>query len=99
MDFCKTIDIKHSIGDFFNYFTCTIFKAIIPLLFSLATVGFIWGVIQYFLNADNEEKRKKGKSYMVWGLVALFVMFSMWGLVNILTDTFGLKVLIPQLSQ
>ena len=69
------------------------------LLFILATVSFIWGVIQYFLNAENEEKRKKGKSFMLWGIIALFVMVSVWGLVGVLSNTFGTKTLIPQLSQ
>ncbi len=96
---CTSIEPKKSIGDLFNWASCTIIKSIVPLLFTLATAGFIWGIIQYVLNADNEEKRKKGKNYMIWGLVTLFVMISMWGLVGVLTNTFGIKTLIPQLSQ
>lgn len=51
------------------------------------------------INPNNEEKRKQGKQYMIWGIIALFVMVSIWGLVAILTNTFGIKLLIPQLSQ
>lgn len=82
-----------------NYFSCLLVKPVMRLLFILATVSFIWGVIQYFLNAENEEKRKKGKSFMLWGIIALFVMVSVWGLVGVLSNTFGTKTLIPQLSQ
>jgi hypothetical protein len=47
-----------------------------------------------------EEKRKAGKSFMIWGLIALFVMVSIWGLVGVLSNTFGInKTLLPQLSQ
>lgn len=88
-----------SLGNIITWMSCTLIKFVVPLLFSLAVVLFIWGIIQYFLNAENEEKRKKGKSFMLWGIIALFVMVSMWGLVGILTDTFGVKTLIPQLSQ
>lgn len=88
-----------SIAGIFNWASCTLVKAIVPFLVTLATVAFIWGVIQYFLNPDNEEKRKKGKEYILWGLIALFVMVSMWGLVALLSDTFGVTSLIPQLSQ
>jgi hypothetical protein len=75
-----------------------IYSSIIPLLFSLAVAGFIWGVIQYFLNPENEENRKKGKSYMLWGIVSLFVMISMWGLVAVIGNTFGIGTVIPQLK-
>lgn len=88
-----------TLGHMFNWISCTLIEFIVPLLFSLAVVMFIWGIIQYFLNAENEEKRKKGKSFMLWGIIALFVMISMWGLVGVLSNTFGTKTLIPQLSQ
>ena len=99
-EFCNTAETKlDSIGHIFNWASCTLIKFVVPLLFSLATVGFIWGIIQFFLNPDNEEKRKQGKSYMIWGLIALFVMISMWGLVGVLSKTFGIQTLIPQLTQ
>ncbi|MDE2031288.1 MAG: hypothetical protein KGI58_03475 [Patescibacteria group bacterium] len=98
VDVCSSINIKANIGNIFNWASCTIIKSVVPLLFTLATAAFIWGITQYLLNADNEEKRKKGKSYMIWGIIALFVMISMWGLVGILTKTFGVQTLIPQLS-
>ncbi len=88
-----------SVAKLLNFASCTINKSIVPLLFTLATAGFIWGIIQYFLNPDNEEKRKSGKSFMIWGIIGLFVMLSMWGLVGILSNTFGTKTLLPQLSQ
>ncbi len=88
-----------TLGNIFNWASCVLVKSVIPFLITLAVVGFIWGVIQYFLNPDNEEKRKKGKSYILWGLISLFVMVSMWGLVALLSDTFRIKTVIPQLSQ
>jgi len=99
-ELCKGSDTRlDSLGHIINWASCTLIEAVIPLLFTLATAGFIWGVVQFFIYPDNEEKRKKSKSFMLWGIIALFVMVSVWGLVGILTDTFGIKVLIPQLSQ
>jgi hypothetical protein len=88
-----------SLTEILDYASCILIKPVMRFLFILATVAFIWGVIQYFLNAENEEKRKKGKSFMLWGIIALFVMVSVWGLVGVLSNTFGTKTLIPQLSQ
>ena len=97
-DVCKNINLT-TIGNIFNWASCTLIKTIVPFLFTLATAGFIYGIVQFFLNPDNEEKRKSGKSFMIWGIISLFVMVSLWGLVGVLSNTFGIKTLIPQLSQ
>lgn len=76
---------------------CFIMKALVPLAFALALVLFIWGVIKYVINADNEAKRKEGGKFILWGIVALFVMLSVWGLVAVLSNTFNLDTAIPQL--
>jgi len=77
-----------SLTDLINWFTCTLMNAVVPLLFALAIAGFIYGIIKYFLSADNEEQKKAGKNFMIWGIVAIFVMVSIWGLVGILSGTF-----------
>jgi hypothetical protein len=87
----------NNLTDFINFFTCTLMRAVVPLLVGLAIVGFVYGVIKYFLNPENEEKKKEGKTFMLWGLIALFVIVGMWGLVAIFTNTFGTGAGIPTL--
>lgn len=83
-----------------NFFTCTLMNAVVPLLVALAVVSFVYGIIQYFLFPDNEEKRKAGKTFIFWGLVTLFVMVSIWGLVGIFSGTFlDGKTVLPRLPQ
>lgn len=89
---------KSNIGEIITYLSCLLAK-IMPLLVGLAAVAFVWGIIQIYLNPNNEEKKKKGKDFMLWGLVALFVIVCVWGLVGIIANTFGVEMLIPQLSQ
>ena len=80
-----------ALSAYLDSFTCLIGKSVIPLIFALATVVFIWGVVKFFfLNIDEEAKRAQGKQFMIWGIVALAVMLSMWGLVNVLRSTFNL---------
>lgn len=77
---------------YISYITCTINGTIVPLIFALATLMFIWGAVNFFIiNADDESKRTQGKQFMIWGIVSLAVMLSMWGLVNILGTTFGVN--------
>jgi len=87
------------LSSFINYATCLLMNAVVPLLVGLAVVGFVYGIIKYFLNPENEEKRKEGKSFMFWGLVTLFVMVSIWALVGVFSSTItpGKAPLIPSL--
>ena len=61
---------------------------LVPILMGLALLGFFWGVVQFLTNPDNEDKREQGKWFMVWGVIALFVMVSVWGLVRLVGRTF-----------
>jgi len=63
-----------------------ILAAIVPLIFSLAVIYFIWTTAQYILKEG--DAKNEARSHMIWGIVILFVMVSIWGLVAILTNTF-----------
>jgi hypothetical protein len=65
-----------------------ILNRIVPLFIALAVVFFIWEVFQYTI-AGSEEKKKAAKGGMIWGIVGIFIMVSVWGLVAILQSTFG----------
>ena len=84
--------------DLLNYATCVITKSVIPLIFALAVVSFVWGVVQYVINAEDGEKKAKGRDFMIYGIIALAVMVSVWGLVRIIGTTFGIEYAIPQVK-
>jgi hypothetical protein len=95
-----TLIANPKIQDLLGYVTCIIGKSIIPLIFALATAMFIWGVVQYVINDQEEAKKARGRQFMIWGIIALAVMFSIWGLVGILGNTFGVDTkFVPQLKQ
>lgn len=78
------------LSNYLNYVTCVIGSSVIPFIFAIAVVSFVWGAVKFFIiNADEEAKRQQGKQFMIWGIVALTVMLSVWGLVHILAVTFG----------
>lgn len=63
---------------------------LIPLLFGLALLVFIWGVIQYFiLGADDEGKRETGRAYMLYAILGLVAIVAVWGIVGIVVTIFG----------
>jgi succinate dehydrogenase/fumarate reductase cytochrome b subunit len=63
---------------------------LVVFLIALAVVWFIWNVIRYTMS-DDEEKKGAAKSQMIWGVVAIAVIVSVWGLVAILQGIFGVQ--------
>lgn len=68
----------------------TAVDSLVPLLMTLALVAFIWGLVQFIFSAGDEAKRKSGKGIMIWGVIALFVMASVWGLTSAIGGALGL---------
>jgi uncharacterized membrane protein YidH (DUF202 family) len=63
-------------------------NSLIILLIGLAMLYFIWGIVQFIGNSGDEKGREEGKQRMLWGIIALFVIVSLWGLVGLLQKTF-----------
>ena len=76
----------HSFSDLVNMLIGCIFSRLIYLIIALAVVVFLWGVFR-FIRSEGEEDRKTGREFMLWGIVGLFVMVSIWGLVAIFQST------------
>lgn len=67
-----------------------VLQPLIFLLFGLATVIFLWGIIQYVIaQAGDEKKLGDAKRVMIWGIIGLFIMSSAWGIVSVLCKFFG----------
>lgn len=74
---------------------CTLIERVIGylnqilfLLIGLAVVVFVYYIFKYFIQ-PNENRAEAGK-YVMYSVIGFFVILSMWGLVNILQNTFGL---------
>ena len=61
---------------------------IVLFLISLAIVWFIWNVIKYTMT-EQDGGKEKAKGQMIWGIVAIAVIVSIWGVVAILQNIFG----------
>ncbi|OGI96403.1 hypothetical protein A3I25_00010 [Candidatus Nomurabacteria bacterium RIFCSPLOWO2_02_FULL_42_17] len=89
----------NNIKDLLDMFTDLLINSVVPLLIAAAMVVFIWGMIEFVGNADNEEKRAKGKQLMLWGIIGFFVIVSIWGLVGLFTNFFGVPSGMPRLPE
>jgi len=66
-----------------------IINLLIPIVFALAILYFFWGLAQFILAAGGDGA-DEGKSKMLWGIVAIAVMASIWGLVAFLQTNVGI---------
>lgn len=66
---------------------------LIPLLFAVALLFFLWGVFQYFIfGAGDEEKRETAKKFMIYALVGLVLMVAVWGIVKLIASILGVNI-------
>jgi uncharacterized membrane protein YidH (DUF202 family) len=77
---------------------------LIPVLILIAVVTFITGILRFLGAGDDAEKRSSGRKIMLYGIIILFVMVSIWGFVNILTQSFfgknfGIPNYLPKLQR
>ncbi len=84
-----------SLSSFVGNVNKLIINPIIVLLFALAMVYFLFGLFEFISNAENEEKRTKGKSHMLWGIVGIVIMMAVWTLLGIITKTFNITDIDP----
>lgn len=61
----------------------------VPALLGVAVLFFVWGLIGYLWNSDKDDAREEGRRHMTWGIVALFVIVTVWGLVALLNELTG----------
>ncbi len=65
-----------------------IINPIISLMFAIAVLFFLYGVLEFVAGAGNEDKRTQGKRHMIWGIIGLFIMLSVFGIMRLLCGMF-----------
>lgn len=64
---------------------------VVPVIFALAFAAFVWGMVNYFfLHPGDETKRAEGRQFILWGILGIVFLFSIWGVVNMLLSTLGI---------
>lgn len=64
---------------------------VVPMILTIAFLYYVWGIVRYLIiNASDETSRSEGRNFAFWGVLALALMFSVWGFVNLALSTFGL---------
>ena len=65
-------------------------KLAIPIAYGLAVLFFFYGIAKYISQAGNEKAAKEGKSIMIYGVIAIFVISSVFGIIKFIGNTLGI---------
>ncbi len=67
-----------------------IVQQLIPLVASMALLGFFYGLAKYIFNAGDEEAQDQGKRVMIGGIIALFLIASIGGIIDFIGNALGI---------
>jgi len=62
---------------------------LLPLSFSVAFLAFVYGIIRFLMSGSDTNKKEEAKNRLLWGVVAMFVVVTIWGIVAFIGLTFG----------
>ncbi len=63
---------------------------LVPILITAALLYFIWGFAKYIGSHGEKVEVEKGRDMMIWGVLSMFAIVAIWGLVAIVGRTFGI---------
>ncbi len=63
-----------------------ILQPIVMLLMALAVFYFLYGVMKFVRDQNSEDAQVEGKQHMVWGIVGIAIMVSVWGILNFINE-------------
>ncbi len=68
-----------------------IINTLVPIVLGLAVLGVFWGMVRFLFGGSDSEARKGGIKTMLLGILVLFVMVSLWGIIGLLQRTIGIE--------
>jgi hypothetical protein len=66
-----------------------VFSPLYQAVAGITILYFLYGVARYVIELNNPDSKTTGRSHMFWGLVGLFIVLSVGGILNILDGSLG----------
>ncbi len=76
-----------TLDNFISNLVIVIVNPLINLLFAAALAYFIWGVVVYIRKADSPTDRETGANHIMWGIIGLLIMVSVYSILRIALST------------
>lgn len=82
-----------------NKFVTLIIDPAILVVFAAGFLLFIYGLVEFLVAINQGGDTTEGKNHMVWGIVGMLIMISVYGIIALLDNTFGLDIANPDVSR
>lgn len=93
----SSLGVPHAYAQDFSYLyllsfeTRSVIDILVTLTSAIALLVFIWGLAVFIFQAGSDESRARGRQLMFWGVLALFVLVSIWAIVTVVRSLFGIE--------
>ena len=81
-----------ALGKFIDKVISEVFVPAMMVLFTLAVLIFFWGLFEFMADPTNADKRKTGLNHMLWGIIGLVIMSTVYGILNLIAGTLGVQL-------
>jgi len=81
-----------------NRFVHYIIDPAILIVFAAGFFLFVYGLVQFIYKLD-EGAQSDGKQHMIWGIVGMVIMVSVYGIITLIDETFDLDISNPDMSR
>lgn len=68
-----------------------IINPLIRALFAVSLVQFAWGVTKFVRGASDATARETGKNHMIWGIVGMAIMVSVFAVIRLAVGQVGVQ--------
>lgn len=86
-------------GNLVDKFVTLIIDPAILIVFAAGLFLFMWGLVEFLVAINRGGDTSEGKRHMVWGIVGMLIMVSVYGIISLLDNTFGLDIANPDVSR
>ena len=86
------------ISDVVTRFRVYIIDPAILIVFAAGFFLFVYGLVEFLWKLNQGGDNKEGKQHMLWGIVGMVVMVSVYGILSLVTNTFGIDLQNPDTS-
>ena len=88
-----------ALGNVMDKFWAYIISPAILVVFACGFLLFVFGLVEFLWKLNQGGDNKEGKQHMVWGIVGMLIMVSVWGILDLLDNTFGLDYRNPDVGR
>lgn len=86
------------VSELVSRFTTVLIRPTILLIFTAGFFLFVWGLVVFIFELDKGGEHQDSKQHMIWGIVGMLIMVSVYGILNLLDNTFNLQSTNPDLG-